>query len=166
MAQTVSGGVIDIEYSDDISDPETAEYTVAGKTRGTVSYDPNTDIAESDDDHSSRDSDKAAVGRAWEMEFESKVLSTLGGMETLGLYEDGEVKDSVDVRPADDAGLRVTVYKDESAQEDGDHLLQFGPQDDFLLELDSLDIEPDGFSAWEAAIHIRQGLKADIEADE
>lgn len=157
MSDAVSGGIIDIEHSSDlsVSDPT---FTVVGKTKGSISWSPNTDVAESSDDHSTLHADKAAVGAAWEVTFSGKILSTLGGLETLGLYDStnevmGEYVDQV---PSDDEGLRITVYEDADAKDAGTVTLQIGPEDDYVLVLSDFSIEADGFSVWECTLHVRE----------
>lgn len=156
MSNTVSGGIIDIEHSPDTSVAE-PDYNVVGKTRGTVSWGPNTNVAESGNDHDSKHSDRAAVGEAWEVSFEGKVLSTLGGLEELGLYDStaGEFAGSADVEPGDNEAFRVTVYEDSDAKSSDSHEVQIEVED-YLVLLSALNMEPDGFHTWECTLHCRE----------
>lgn len=162
MANTVSGGIIDIEAGSEVN-TDTGSYEVIGKTRGTVSWGPNVEVAESSDDHSSKHADKAAVGEAHEISFEGKVLSTLGGLETGGHYDttDEEVKGSVDIVPEDEESRRITVYEDEEAKAEEEYLVRIETQD-VLSILENLDLEPDGFSTWECTLHSRESPTVQI----
>lgn len=153
MANTVSGGIIDIEHSNDGG----SSYTVVGKTRGTVSWSPNTNVAESSNDHSSKHSDRAAVGEAWEIGFEGKVLSTLGGLDSLGVYDsaNSEMDGSHDVPASSSEEFRVTVYEDADAKDAGTVTLQITVAD-YLLLLSAWNMEPDGFHTWECTVHARE----------
>lgn len=153
MANTVSGGIIDIEHSNDGG----SSYTVVGKTRGTVSWSPNTNVAESSNDHSSKHADRAAVGEAWEVSFEGKILSTLGALDALGLYDsaNSEMDGSHDVAAGSSEEFRVTVYEDEDAKAGGTVTLQLSLAD-YLILLSDWSMEPDGFHTWECTIHARE----------
>lgn len=154
MANTVTGGIIDIEYCEDTS-ASTPTYVKVGETRGSVSWAPNVEMATSGD-HSKLQQDKAPISEAWQLEFEGKILSTLGGLETLGLYDSTaeEFAGQVNVRAGENQEFRVTVYDDQAAKDGGTHLLQISTAD-FIVVLNDWTLEEDDFSNWSAAIHSR-----------
>lgn len=154
MANTVTGGIIDIEHCADTA-ATTPTYTKVGETRGTVSWAPNVEMAESGS-HGSLQQDKAAVSEAWALAFEAKILSTLGGMETLGLYDStaGEFAGHVDVAAADNQAFRISVYEDQAAKDAGTTTIQIETAD-YICLLEEWALEEDDFSHWSAAVHSR-----------
>ena len=156
MSNTVSGGIIDIEHCPDTT-ASTPTYNVVGKTRGTVSWSPNTNVAESSNDHDSKHADRKAVGEAWEVGFEGKILSTLGGLEELGLYDSTaqEFAGSEDVETGDNEEFRVSVYADASEKSSDNPEMRLTVSD-YLVLLSDLSMEPDGFHTWECTLHARE----------
>lgn len=148
----VTGDIIDIEHSGD----DGTSWTVVGKTRGTVTWSPNTNVAESGD-HSSLQQDKRATSEAWEIAIEGLIQSTLGGLDTLGLYDSGnsELVGSVDAPKSGQEQLRVTVYDDAAAKSGGTEKLQLHTED-YIAVLDDFNIEEDDFSTYALTVHSRE----------
>lgn len=130
----------------------TADRTLVAKTRGTIGFSPNVQMAESGQ-HASLQQEKAPVSEAWELAFEGVMVSDLGGLEVLGLYdstaqevlgtageEDLSTPDSIEVEAEDEAGSTIISW-----------LLP-----DVVLELGDMSIEEDDFSVWTATGHTLQ----------
>lgn len=150
MSNTIAGGIIDIEHSGDGG----TSYTVVGKTQGSVSWGPNTNVAESGD-HSTIHQDKKATTEAWEVSFEGKILSTLGGLQTLNLYDGSSILGSHDVEASSSEQFRVTVYEDATAKSNGNFKIQMETTD-YLAILDDFNIEDEDFSTQSLTIHSRE----------
>lgn len=158
----VTGDIIDIEQTSDGG----TSWTVVGKSRGTVSWSPNTNVAESGD-HSDLQQNKSATSEAWEIAIEGLIQSTLGGLDTLGIYDStsGELAGSVGRGSGDGYELRITVWEDEAAKSAGagNENLQLSTTD-FLAVLDDFNVEEDDFSTYSLTVHSRERPTVDATA--
>lgn len=147
MATTVVGDIIDIEHSTDGG----STYSVIGKTRGTVSINPNNSLAESSQ-HSSLQQDKDPVSEAWTIEFENRIVSDLGGLEEAGLYSSGDSELVGSAVSGSTEQIRITIYENEADKTGGTIKMAFETTD-YIAELTSLDVEEDDYSIAGITIH-------------
>lgn len=124
--------------------------SLVAKTRGSISMGPNTDVAESGN-HNSIHQDKQAVSEGWEVSFEKQLISTLGGLETLGLYDSTNQRllghsGEAPLTPPDSIEI---VCKDMSGTVDSKYLLRGA-----LIILDDATIEDEDFSIVSLTSHL------------
>lgn len=125
--------------------------TLVAKTRGTITLSPSTNVAESGD-HNSLQQDRMATSEAWEVSFEKQLLATLGGLETLGLYD--STNQVLHGRSEDTLDRRLTLEVD-IREADGTTLSTYLIRDG-LAVLEDANIEEDDFSTTSFTLHTHQ----------
>lgn len=155
--ETIVGGIIEIEHTDDhsIADPT---WTLVGKTTDTVEVSPNTSTADQRV-HGSTQRDKAATDEAWEIAFTADIVTGTAQLEALGAIDTTtyELKGHVDSRETGNANdaLQITVYEDEEAKSSGTPKWQIATSD-YLLIVESGTVDVEDFSTRDFTIHSRE----------
>lgn len=161
---TIVGGIIVIEHTDDHT-ASTPTWDKVGKTTDTVEIEPNPETADRRH-HGSRQLDKRNTSEAWEISFSASILTGSAQLETLDLidtstYEYQAYADSDETSNTADA-LRVTVYENKSDEQSDTPKWQVAT-DDYLLNVDSSEVDVEDFATREFVIHSRT-RPVDIEA--
>jgi len=162
LEQKIVGDIITVEHGTYSSTDSSWTWTQVGKTKGAIDVDPGTEVAESEI-HDTDHMDKVPTGVAWVFSGEHLLLATLGGLETLGLYDStaGTLQGYADygrvdeANPADgDEAVRVTAYDSQTDLENDDPLLSYELYNVVII-YSSQSISKSDFSAGEFEIHVR-----------
>ena len=157
MSDTIVGGIIEIEHTDDhtVASPT---WTLVGKTTDTVEVSPNTETT-SQRDHSSTQQEKTSVSEAWEIGFTANVVTGTAQLETLGVIDTAtyELQGSADSRETGNTAdaIQITVYEDEAAKAAGTPKWQVATTD-YLLQVESGEVSVEDFSTRDFTLHSRK----------
>lgn len=162
LDQKVVGDIIAVEHGTYSSTDSSWSWVQVGRTRGAVDVDPGAEVAESEI-HDSEHMDKVPTGTAWVLSCEHVLLATLGGLDTLGIYDsnDGTLQAYADYGRVDEANpgdgdeaVRVSVYDTQTEMENDNPTIQYELYN-CVVVYDSQSIEKSDFSAGEFSVHCR-----------